>query len=177
MTKNWDRLESKKLWVFHLYKFNYRLSKLGWFCNYNYSLCRLYNGYCILINTTSSIWMLLITLSKLGLSFSSMLPSVAIALSSSLPPPPISSKQVCSSSSSKLKIGDPKVVLNLFLSNEVTGSRLNLSLGVGSSVHVFSRWNWCVGKGNVVVEHVGFLSFKNCSLVIGLGETYCCYTT
>jgi hypothetical protein len=28
-----------------------------------------------------------------------------------------------------------------------------------------------VGKGNVVVEHVSFLSFKNCSLVIGSSET------
>jgi hypothetical protein len=33
-----------------------------------------------------------------------------------------------------------------------------------------------VGKGDVV-ERAGLFSFKNCSLVIGLGETCCCYIT
>jgi hypothetical protein len=33
-----------------------------------------------------------------------------------------------------------------------------------------------VGKGDVVVKCVNLLSFKNCSLIIGLGET-CCYCT
>jgi hypothetical protein len=49
-----------------------------------------------------------------------MLRSVAIALSFSFPPPPISFKQVRSSSSFELIIGDPKVVLDLFLNDEVT---------------------------------------------------------
>jgi hypothetical protein len=42
------------------------------------------------INTTRSTWILSITLSKLGLGSSSMLPYVAIALSFSPPPPPMS---------------------------------------------------------------------------------------
>ncbi len=34
-----------------------------------------------------------------------------------------------------------------------------------------------MGKGDVVVECVGLLSFKNYSLVIGSDETYCCCAT
>ncbi len=34
-----------------------------------------------------------------------------------------------------------------------------------------------MGKGDDVVERVGFLSFKNYSLIIGLGETCRCYAT
>ncbi len=28
MTRNWDRFKSRKLWVFYLYRSNYRLNKL-----------------------------------------------------------------------------------------------------------------------------------------------------
>jgi hypothetical protein len=45
MTKNKNKLESIKLWVFYLYRLNNRLNKLGWFCNYNYRLFKFYNGY------------------------------------------------------------------------------------------------------------------------------------
>jgi hypothetical protein len=38
-------LESKKLWIFYLNKFNYKLNKLGWYYSYNYRLCGFYNGY------------------------------------------------------------------------------------------------------------------------------------
>ncbi len=31
-----------------------------------------------------------------------------------------------------------------------------------------------MGKGDVAIEHVGLLSFKNYSLIINLGETYRC---
>jgi hypothetical protein len=41
-------------------------------------------------NTTSSIWMLLVTWSELGLGYSSMLPCMAIASSFFPPLPPIS---------------------------------------------------------------------------------------
>jgi hypothetical protein len=51
-----------------------------------------------------------------------------------------------------------------------------LSLGVGDSVHIFNQWDWHVGKGDVI-ECAGLFSFKNCSLVIGLGETCRCYIT
>jgi hypothetical protein len=34
-----------------------------------------------------------------------------------------------------------------------------------------------VGKGDVVVERVGFLSFNNCSLTTSSNETYYCCTT
>jgi len=82
--------------------------------------------------------MLLITLSRLGLSSSSMLPYIVVALSFSPPPPLISSKQVHSSSSFELTTCDPKVHIDFFFSGEVTGSILNLSFGVGSYVHVFN---------------------------------------
>jgi cytochrome bd-type quinol oxidase subunit 2 len=62
-----------------------------------------------------SIWILSITLSKLGLGSSSMLFSVIIVLNYSLFPPLISSKQVSSSSSSKSTTNDLKVVLDFFL--------------------------------------------------------------
>jgi hypothetical protein len=67
-----------------------------------------------------------------------MLSCVIIALSSSPPPPPISSEHVHSSSSFESTTSIPKVVLDFFLGDEVIGLRLNLSLGVGSFVHVFN---------------------------------------
>jgi hypothetical protein len=50
-----------------------------------------------------------------------------------------------------------------------------LSLGVGGFICVFNQWDWCVGKGDVVMEHASLLSFQNCYLIIGLGEIchYC----
>jgi hypothetical protein len=74
------------------------------------------------VDTTGSTWMLSITLSRLGLSSSSMLPCVIVASSSSPPPPLISSKHVHSPSSSKSLTDDPKVILDLFLGGEVIGS-------------------------------------------------------
>jgi hypothetical protein len=112
----------------------------------------------------------------LGLSFSSMLRN-ALFWDSSPPPPPILSKQVHSSSSSKSIKCDLKVVLYFFLSGEVIGLRLNLSLGVSDSICIFSQWDWCTSKGKVVVEHACFLSFNNCPLVTSLGETCCSWTT
>jgi hypothetical protein len=89
-------------------------------------------------DTTSSSWMLLITLSRLGSSSSSMLSCVVVASSSSPPLPLISFEDVHFSSSSESLTSDPKVVLDFFLSGEVTSSGLNLSLGVGGFVCVFS---------------------------------------
>jgi hypothetical protein len=57
-----------------------------------------------------------------------------------------------------------KVVLDLFFDGEVIGLGFNFSSDVGGFVPV--------GRGNVVVKHVGFLSFNNYSLVTSLGETY-----
>jgi hypothetical protein len=165
---------------FPLCRFNYRLNKLGWFYSFNYKLCKLCNGCSITtcsINTICSIWMLLITLFRLGLGSSSMLLNITIVLIFYPPPPPISWKQVCSSSSFKSIIGDPTIVIDFWFNGEVTRSRLNLSFSVSSYVHIFSCWDWCVGKGNAIVEHVDLLSFKNSSLVIGSSETYCCYAT
>jgi hypothetical protein len=68
-----------------------------------------------------------------------MLPWVDVALNSFPPLPPISLKHVHSSSSSESLISDPKVVLDFFLGGEVTGSRLNLSLGVGDYIRIFNR--------------------------------------
>jgi len=59
-----------------------------------------------------------------------MLPYIVITLSSPPLPPPMSFEQVCSSSSVESLTSDPKVVLDLFMGDEVIGSRLNLSLGV-----------------------------------------------
>jgi hypothetical protein len=56
-----------------------------------------------------------VTLSKLGLGSSLMLPCVAIALSFSPPLPPISSERVRSSPSPKSLTSDPKIVLDCFL--------------------------------------------------------------
>jgi len=105
-----------------------------------------------------------------------MLPCAAVALSSYLPLLLISSEQVHYSSSSKSLTDDPKVVLDFFISGEIIGSGLNLSLGVGGCVCIFSQWDQHVGKGDVIIEHAGLLFFKNYSLVIGSGETCCCAT-
>jgi hypothetical protein len=51
-----------------------------------------------------------------------------------------------------------------------------MSLGVDGYICVFNWWDWHVGKGVVVIEHVGFLSLKNYSLVISSHET-CHYST
>ncbi len=118
--------------------------------------------------------MLSITWSKLGLNSSSMMLCVAIASSFSPPLPSILFGQICSSSSFESLIGDPKIILDFFLGGEVTSLRLNMSIGVGGFVHVFSQRDWCVGTCDVVVEHANLFSFKNCSLVTSLGETYCC---
>ncbi len=85
--------------------------------------------------------MLSITLSRLGLGSSSMLPYVIVASSSSPPLPPISSKQVHCSSSSESLTSDPKVVLDFFLGGEVKGLGLNSSLSVGNFVRIFNRWD------------------------------------
>jgi len=176
MTRNWNRFEFKKLWIFYLNMFNYKLNKLVWFLAITISCVGSIMGTIGSTNSTSSTWMLSITWSKLGSSFSSMLPCVAVTLKKIPSPPPISSEQVRSSSSSKSITYDSKVVINFFFGGEETSSRLNLSLGVGDFGCIFSWWDWHVGKGDVVVEHVGLFSFKNYSLVTCLGETCCCTT-
>jgi hypothetical protein len=57
------------------------------------------------------------------------------------PAPPISFEQVRSSSSFDSLIGYSKVVLDLFFSGGVTGSGLNMSLGVGGSIRIFNQWD------------------------------------
>ncbi len=89
-----------------------------------------------LINTTNSTWMLSITCSKLGPSSSLMLPYVVVASISPPPPPPITYEQVCSSSSFESTIDDLKVILNFFLSGEVTNLKLNVSPGVAGFIRV-----------------------------------------
>jgi hypothetical protein len=69
-----------------------------------------------------------------------MLSYVVVASSSFSPLPPISYEHVHSSSSFESLTSDPKVVMTFFLGGEVIGSRLNLSLGVGGYVCIFSRW-------------------------------------
>jgi hypothetical protein len=105
-----------------------------------------------------------------------MLPYVVIALSSSSLPPIISFEQVHSSSSFESLTNDMKVVMDFFLCDEVTSSRLNMSLRVGGSIHVFNQWDLRVGEGDIVVKCVGLFSFKNHSLVTSSGET-CHYCT
>ncbi len=83
--------------------------------------------------------MLSITWSRLGLRSSLMLFYVVFTSSSSPPPPPISSEQVHYSSSFKSLTDDPKVIMDFFLGGEVIG--LNVSLGVGGSIRVFSQWD------------------------------------
>jgi hypothetical protein len=70
-----------------------------------------------------------------------MLPYIVVALSFFPPPPLISFEHVYSSSSSESLTDDPKVILDFFLSDEVTSSKLNLSLGVGGSICVFNQWD------------------------------------
>jgi hypothetical protein len=114
---------------------------------------------------------------QVGFKFFFMPPCMAIASSFSPPIPLISSEQVRFSSSSKSLTSYLKVVLDFFFGGEVTCSRLNVSLGVGGFVFIFNRWDWHVGKGDVVVKCAGLFFFKNCSLVIGSGETCCCCAT
>jgi hypothetical protein len=66
---------------------------------------------------------------------------MAITSSSFLPLPTISSKHVYSSFSSESLTGDPKVVMDFFLGGEVTGSGLNMSLGVNNYVCIFNQWD------------------------------------
>ncbi len=82
-------------------------------------------------NTTSSVWMLSITWSKLGSGSSSMLICVIMASSSSPPLPPISFEQVHFSSFFESLTSDPKVVLDFYFCGEVTTPMFNMSLGVG----------------------------------------------
>jgi hypothetical protein len=67
--------------------------------------------------------------------------------------------------------------MDFFLSAEVIGLGLYLSFGIHDFVHVFSRWDLRVGKGDVVVKCVNLLSSKNYSPVTSLGETCCCCVT
>jgi hypothetical protein len=83
--------------------------------------------------------MLVITLSKLGLNYSSILSYVIVASSSPPTLPPISSKQVHSSFSFESFIDDPKIVLDFFLSGEVISLRFNMSFGVGDFMRIFNR--------------------------------------
>ncbi len=94
-----------------------------------------------IVDTIGSSWILVITWSRLGSSSSSMLSYVVVASSSSPPLPPISFEQVRSSSSFESLTSDPKVVVAFFFGGQVIGSKFNLSLGVGNSMHIFSRWN------------------------------------
>jgi hypothetical protein len=66
---------------------------------------------------------------------------MAIASSFSPPLPPISSEQVHSPSFFESLTDDPKVVMDFFFGGEVTSSRLNLSFGVGGSIHNFNQWD------------------------------------
>ncbi len=70
-----------------------------------------------------------------------MLHYIVVTLISSPLLPPISFEQVCSSSSFEPLTIDPKVVLDFFLGGDVTGSRLNMSFGVGGSIHIFNQWD------------------------------------
>jgi len=131
-----------------------------------------WNSVISTIGSTGLAWMLSITWSRLGSCSSFRLPYVTVAWNSSPPPPPILFEQVSSSSSFESTTYDLKLVIDFFLSVEVTCSRLNLSLGVGNYVHVFSLWHWHTNKGEVMVECASLFSFKNCSLVISSSETY-----
>jgi hypothetical protein len=52
-----------------------------------------------------------------------------------------------------------------------------LSLGVGGSVCIFNRWDWCVDKGDVLIKHANSFSFKHCSLITSSCEIcHCCIT-
>ncbi len=82
--------------------------------------------------------MLVITRCRLGSKSSSIMSYVIVASSSSPPLPPFSFEQVHSSSFFQSLTNDLKIVLDFFLGSEVIGSRLNLSFGVGSYVHIFS---------------------------------------
>ncbi len=123
------------------------------------------------IGTTCSTYMLSFTLSKLGSSFSLVL-SYVIVVSTLLHLHPqfhINKFILLESTTCDLK-----VVIDFFLNGEVIGLGLNMSLGVGDFVRIFNRQDGCTSKGDVVVDNVGLLFFKNCSLIIGSSETYYC---
>lgn len=48
-----------------------------------------------------------------------------------------------------------------------------MSHDVDDFIHVFNLWNSRVGKGDVVIDHVGLRSWKKNSLVTSLGEFPC----
>jgi undecaprenyl pyrophosphate phosphatase UppP len=96
-------LETGTCWNFKNYRFSICTSSTtGW--TYSIDFVAAFIGSVMeitsSIDTTSSTWMLLITLYRLVLGYSSMLPWVIVTSSSFPPLPPISSKHVCSSSSS-----------------------------------------------------------------------------
>jgi hypothetical protein len=114
--------------------------------------------------------MLSISWSRLGSGSSSKLLYIGFIWSSSSSAPPISFEQLRSSSSSKSITWNLKVVLDFFLGGEVASLGFNLSCGVGY-MHIFSLWDWHIGKGDVMVECARLFSFKNSSLVTGSNET------
>jgi hypothetical protein len=141
MTRNWDRLESKKLWVFNLYKFNYKLNKLGWFCTYSYKLCGFCNGYYRFNKLNRFNLDVVNYLIQIGFKFFLDVAMCNYCIKFFLPPPPTSSDQVHFSSSSKSTNCDLKIVIDFFFSGKVTCLKFNLSLGVGNFVCIFKQWN------------------------------------
>jgi hypothetical protein len=138
MTRNLDRLGYRKLWVFYM-----NMSTIGWIGCDNFVATTIgYVGSAIgTIGLTCSTWMLSIAWSRLGSGSSSRLPYPTVVWSFPTPPPRISSEQVRFSSSFESTTYDLKVVLDFFLGGEATNLRLNLSLSVGGSMHIFSRWD------------------------------------
>ncbi len=140
-------LETKKSWNLKNYGFSICIGSITCWTNWD-DFVAITIG-CVgstmditsLIDTTCSILMLLIIWCRLGSGSSLMLPCVAVTLSFYPPLLPISFEHVCSSSSSKSITDDSKVLLDFFLGGEITSSRLNLSLGVGSSIRIFIRWD------------------------------------
>jgi hypothetical protein len=128
----------RKLWVFYLYKFNYMLNKLGWFCTYSYKLCGFCNRYYRFSKLNKFNLNVVNDLIPIGFKFflDATLCSCCIKL---FPPtPPISFEQVHSSFFSKSTICDLKIVIDFFLNGKVTYSKLNLSFGVRNFVRNFN---------------------------------------
>jgi hypothetical protein len=61
-----------------------------------------------------------------------------------------------------------------FLGGEVTSSRFNLFASIGGFMHVSNLWNWPVGKGDVVVDHVVFCYFRNCRASVTSSKDISC---
>jgi hypothetical protein len=67
--------------------------------------------------------------------------------------------------------------IRFLFGGELVGSRLNWSLGVDGSIRTFTRCDYRIVCGDMLVEHIDRHSLINYSLVTTSGESFLDYST